>query len=296
MTIHGSKGLEFGYVIVLDKLTRPNSDKSPLLFHYDDTLFVEEILYRMKGRDHFDDHYARLIASRKHSEIKDRKNVLYVALTRAVEGMIVVRKEKDSIFDEIGISPMKIGEIEVVAPLSDLEKKETQQTTVTISHYGTQEITKKEEEEEKDFKALLFGSALHYTLEMMVGFDLSSLAKALVSLQNRYGQQLDRDQISQIRTRIERLIGEGAFQELLHGAKVSKERAFAYSGELRQVDLLLEYEDYCLVIDYKSSQKHHLKHQSQVQGYKKALAKLTGKPTKGVILYLLEERVEFVEV
>ncbi|UFH59463.1 RecB-like helicase [Sulfurovum mangrovi] len=296
MTIHGSKGLEFGYVIVLDKLTRPNSDKSPLLFHYDDTLFVEEILYRMKGRDHFDDHYARLIASRKRSEIKDRKNVLYVALTRAVEGMIVVRKEKDSIFDEIGISPLKTGEIEVVAPVSEREQKKTQQTTVKISHYGTQEIIKEEEEEEKDFNAMLFGSALHYTLEMMVRFDLPSLDRALVSLQNRYGQQLDREQMREIQVRIERLIGEGAFQELLYGAKVSKERAFAYSGELRQVDLLLEYEESCLVIDYKSSKKHHLKHHSQVQGYKKALEKLTGKPTRGVILYLLEERIEFSEV
>ncbi|MGC9351048.1 MAG: RecB-like helicase, partial [Sulfurovum sp.] len=139
MTIHGSKGLEFGYVIVLDKLTRPNSDKSPLIFHYDENLAVEEVRYRIKGRDHFDTHYADLIDERKRSEIKDRKNVLYVALTRAVEGMIVIRKEKDSIFDEIGLSTMKIGEVEAVQPVFDRERKEKQQTSVTISHYGTQE-------------------------------------------------------------------------------------------------------------------------------------------------------------
>ena len=296
MTIHGSKGLEFGYVIVLDKLTRPNSDKSPLLFHYDENLFVEKILYRMQNRDYFDEDYARLIASRKRSETKDRKNVLYVALTRAVEGMIVVRKEKDSIFDEIGLSPMKIGEIKVEQPDRDREKKETGRPTVLLSHYGTQEISKATEDEEKDFQAILFGSALHYTLEIMARFDLPSLTKALISMQNRYGHQLDSDQAAQIKERIERLIAHQGFQALLDGAKLSKERAFAYKGELKQVDLLLEYEDHCLVIDYKSSQKYHLKHHAQVEAYKKALAKLTQKSIKGLILYLLEEKVDLIEV
>ena len=296
MTIHGSKGLEFGYVIVLDKLTRPNSDRSPLIFHYDENLYVEEVRYRISGRDHFDEHYARLIASRKRAETKDRKNVLYVALTRAAEGMIVVRKEKDSIFDEVGISPMKIGEIKVAQPVFDALKEGEKLAPVKLSHYGTQEIAKEQDEEEKDFQAILFGSALHYTLEMMAGFDLLSLSKALRSMQNRYGQQLDAQQIAQIEERIRMLIDHEGFQELLVGATVSRERAFAYEGELKQVDLLLEYEDRCLVIDYKSSKKYHLKHDVQVQGYKKALAKLTAKPAKGLILYLLEETIELIEV
>ena len=219
-----------------------------------------------------------------------------MALTRAVEGMIVIRKEKDSIFDEIGLSTAKIGEIKVAEQEGEKMRGEIRQNAVTLHHYGTQERAKAEEEEEKDFQALLFGSALHYTLEMMVAFDHSALSKALVSMQNRYGQQLDSAQMSEIASRIERLIENEAFLEMLSGATVSKERAFAYRGELRQVDLLLEYGDHSLVIDYKSSKKYHLKHQSQVQGYKHALAKLTNKPTKGMILYLLEESVEFVEI
>ena len=131
---------------------------------------------------------------------------------------------------------------------------------------------------------------------MMAGFDLLSLSKALRSMQNRYGQQLDAQQIAQIEGRIRMLIDHKGFQELLAGATVSRERAFAYEGELKQVDLLLEYEDRCLVIDYKSSKKYHLKHDLQVQGYKKALAKLTANPAKGLILYLLEETIELIEV
>ena len=54
MTIHGSKGLEFEYVILLDKLTRKNSDKSALIYHYNEHLYIDQILYRTKGRENFD--------------------------------------------------------------------------------------------------------------------------------------------------------------------------------------------------------------------------------------------------
>ena len=91
MTIHGSKGLEFEYVILLDKLTRKNSDKTALIYHYNDNLYIDKILYRTKGRENFDVAYKRIMDARKVSEMKDRKNVLYVALTRAVEGLIVLR-------------------------------------------------------------------------------------------------------------------------------------------------------------------------------------------------------------
>ena len=46
MTIHGSKGLEFEYVILLDKLTGQNADKSTLLYAYDETLHIDTMFYR----------------------------------------------------------------------------------------------------------------------------------------------------------------------------------------------------------------------------------------------------------
>ena len=191
---------------------------------------------------------------------------------------------------------MKIGEIKVERPVFNIQKKEKESSFVKLSHYGTQEISKEQDEEEKDFQAILFGSALHYTLEMMAKFDLSSLSKAMISMQNRYGQQLDMQHITQIESRIRMLVTHEGFQALLVGATAGKERAFAYEGELKQVDLLLEYGDSCLVVDYKSSTKYHQKHQVQVQEYKKALGKLTEKPTKGLILYLLEDKIELIEV
>ncbi len=297
MTIHGSKGLEFEYVIVLDKLTRPNSDKAPLILHYNDDLIIDQVLYRTQNREHFDDRYARIIEERKASSLKDRKNVLYVALTRAAEGLIVIKKPEGSIFDEINISPIKIGEIRVKRSALSVQREEGEENIpVTISDYGTQEVCTQEEEEEKDYAAILFGTALHYTLEIMGDFDELSLKRALVSVQNRYGQLLGSDSMAEIEKRVRALIGNETFLALLNGAKIMKEQSLSYEGELKQIDLLLEYGDHMLVIDYKSSKKYALKHQSQVQYYQRAVAHLTGKRTEGIIVYLLEDRTEMLRL
>jgi exodeoxyribonuclease V beta subunit len=268
MTIHGSKGLEFEYVILLDKLTRPNSDKAALIYHYNDNLYIDKILYRTKGRENFDAEYASIMEERKASALKDRKNVLYVALTRAVEGLIVIKKPKDSIFDEIGMGAMSLGSLRV------------QRLALSV----------------QDYEAILFGTALHYTLEMLGNFDEVNLRSAMISLQNRYGQQLSIDSMRQIEHRVKNLIEDEVFQQILNGAKVSKEQSLSFEGELKQIDLLLEYDDHCLVIDYKSSKKYALKHQNQVGYYKKAISSIIGKRTEGMIVYLLDDGIELVDI
>ncbi len=113
----------------------------------------------------------------------------------------------------------------------------------------------------------------------------------MTALQNRYGQQFPFERIEEIEKRINALIVNKEFQNLLEGAKIRKEQSLSFEGELKQIDLLLEYEDYNLVIDYKSSKKYALKHQNQVGYYKKAIANITGKRTEGMIVYLLDNGV-----
>jgi len=295
MTIHGSKGLEFEYVILLDKLTRKNSDKSALLYHYDNKLYIDKILYRTKGRENFDENYARIVEERKVSSSKDSMNVLYVALTRAVEGLIVIRKPKDSIFDVLGMEVMSLGELKPRRGRLPSQQNDKKQN-ITLTNYGTQETPEREDEEEKDYEAILFGTSLHYALEMLGGFDEVSITQAMTALRNKYGQQLTQASIEQIQNRVTQLVTHTAFVNLLEGAKVRKEQSLSYEGELKQIDLLLEYEYHNLVIDYKSSKKYALKHQKQVGYYKKAIAGIMGKKTEGIVLYLLDEGIEIVTV
>jgi exodeoxyribonuclease V beta subunit len=295
MTIHGSKGLEFEYVILLDKLTGQNADKSTLLYAYDESLHIDKVFYRMSGRENFDSAYADLIERRRRSSAKDAMNVLYVALTRAVEGMIILKKPKKSIFDTLGMEIMSLGNLEKREE-ENKEKSYTRIERTILSHYGTQETPETEVDDEKDYEAILFGTALHYTLEMLGAFSLESLDIAMTAMKNRYGQQLSGASLVQIEKRIVKLIENSSFQELLIGAKVTKERSLSFEGELKQIDLLLEYNDHCLVVDYKSSKKYALKHEKQVRYYQKAIEAITGKRTKGLVIYLLEEKIETISL
>jgi exodeoxyribonuclease V beta subunit len=51
-----------------------------------------------------------------------------------------------------------------------------------------------------------------------------------------------------------------------------------------------------MVIDYKSSKKFNIKHQNQVNFYKKAIENITGKRTEGMIVYLLGDEINFQKV
>ena len=296
MTIHGSKGLEFPYVIVMDKLTKPNNDTAPLIFHYNDALYIDKILYRTKGREHFDEIYAQILEARKRSSEKDRLNVLYVALTRAVDGMLVLRKPEGSIFDLLGIVSGSLGTLRVLTEDAQGERGCVAETLPErVSFYGRLEV-KGEEEEEKDYAAIQFGIALHYALEMMGSFDMESLEAAMIAVENRYGQRVGKEGLEEIRRRIAMLLVHEPFMQLVEGAKISKEQALSYNGELKQVDLLLEYEEYAVVVDYKSSRRYSFKHQEQVAWYAKAVGALLQKPTVGVLVYLEKEGISLINL
>jgi exodeoxyribonuclease V beta subunit len=248
----------------------------------------------MSKRENFDNSYKSMIEKQKKLSAKDKMNILYVALTRAVESMIVIRKPKASIFDPLGMTPITVGKLKtvgLVTPNIKIEKK-----IITISNYGVQKLNKIEEKEEKDYDALLFGTALHYTLEMMFSFSIMALAEAISTTRNRYGLELEESQFTDIKNRILELVTNDRFKKLLKGATISKEQSLSFEEEFKQIDLLLEYKDSYMVLDYKSSKKYNLKHKSQVGYYKKAIYNITRKYTRGMVVYLLEDGVELVEV
>jgi exodeoxyribonuclease V beta subunit len=293
MTIHGSKGLEFEHLIVLDRLKGIAPDRSTLLYDYDESLKIREVIYKISGRENFDEEYRTLLERQRVLRHKDQMNLLYVALTRAVESMIVIRKPKASIFDPLGMEPMVLGRLSPKDMPSCKEPPSTPQRAISLTHYGVQEIVTIDEEEERDYEAILFGLALHYTLEMMQDFDEESLQIALTSTQNRYGVELTDLQLADIQRRIFRLLQDEQFMRLFDGAEVIKEQSLSFEEEFKQIDLLLLYEDRVVVLDYKSSQKYHLKHKRQVGYYVKAIETIMNRPTEGVILYLLEDEVVF---
>jgi exodeoxyribonuclease V beta subunit len=208
----------------------------------------------------------------------------------------VIKKPKESIFDEINLTPVSRG---VLQPKERQNKEQEHSIEILpefISHYGVQETPSVKEEEEKEYQALLFGTALHYGLEMLSHFAEESIEDAITAVKNRYGGELLPQNIQQIKARIARLIQHEGFQTLLTGAQIRKEQAISFEGELKQIDLLLAYEDGYVIVDYKSSKKFAHKHQEQVKLYQRAIESITGKQSQGVIVYLEEEQIELVNL
>ena len=296
MTIHGSKGLEFKYVIVLDRLSQKPPNRDLLLFKNKTPITIDKIYYKHSKKEYFLPDYEKALKREKELQLKDRLNLLYVALTRAELGMIIIKKQKSSEFDLLELEPIKLGKIEAV---SSTQSQELKELNPVITYYGVQELKVKEEDSSDeliDFNAVNFGEALHYTLEMIDFNNKNSLSYAFEALMNRYGYILSSEQIVDIKRRIELLLNNSEFLNLIKDAKLYKEQPISYEKNLYQIDLLVKKENINIVFDYKSSKKFTNKHKAQVKNYVEAIKDIDKKATNGYILYLLQDRLEIESI
>ena len=130
---------------------------------------------------------------------------------------------------------------------------------------------------------------------MLDSFDAPSLKRAYIALQNRFAPLLDEPTLQAIYQRGEKLISCKAFLDLIEGAKVYKEQPLIYQKERKQIDLLLEFPDRIIVIDYKSSKKQSAKHQAQVKLYQDALSKIYNLPVEAYMCYLQNDGIELLK-
>ncbi len=294
LTVHKSKGLEYEHVIVLDRLGKGAPDTSPIIYEYEG-IHLQNIYLRMTKRASLDEEYSKAIDKERQLSKEDELNALYVAFTRAQESLFVIHKSKDSKFEDLCLSPCRHGELELVpkpkplkAPMKEIDFKDF--------YYGTQaDLLSQAKEEIEDHKAIEFGLALHYALEMLASFETESIPHALSIAKNRFGAVLSEAEFLSIERRMRHFVVDSGVKGLLSG-KVHKEKAITYNKELRYIDLLIEDKEEWVVIDYKSAMSHTQSHLKQVSFYKKAVREITGKKVSGYIAYLLEDGVRLVEV
>ncbi len=298
MTVHGSKGLEFDYVILLDRLGFRANSSNLLLYRYENPLAIEKVFYKKKSRENFDKTYHQTLEQEKKAKEKDLINLLYVAFTRAVKGLIILEKKskQKSEFEILSLQECKYGTIEKSQKTQANTKKPLE---VTISKYGMQELIKEQEEEKKekahDIKAVNFGIALHYALEM-VDFYNPNFKLLEDILKERYLYLLEEDEINDIIARIRMLLTNKSFLGLIKDKKLFKEQSIAYNGHFFQIDLLADDENKAVIFDYKSSYDKEYQYKKQVQKYMKMVQTIKNKAVCGFLLYLLKDRVEIVEV
>lgn len=293
ITVHKSKGLEFEHVILIDRLKKKRNNSTPLIFSKNDHLFINKIWLAQSGRNVFDGEYRDAIEDEQKATHKDTLNMLYVAFTRAKQSLIVIKKDEKSEFEPFNLEPKSRGMIE---PKSQKTSPNLQKEKIALEYWGAQkEIREQEEREIVDPANVLFGTALHYTLEMMHTFSKDALDIALHSTQYRYLSLLKKAGITAIKKRVQLLLANSDFNALLQNAQaIYKEQSISYEGSFKQIDLLIEYSESYVIVDYKSSKKEHEKHKGQVGEYIAVIEKITNKRAKGAIAYLLDEKSEII--
>lgn len=291
LTIFKSKGLEFHTVILLDRIKRKNVDKSSLLFDYEN-LELKNIFYKIKGYENFNEDYKKAIDKEKKLSLEDEINILYVAMTRAKNNMIIFKKEKSSVFDILNMNVCKIGKMINSSNLvKDIEEKSI--ISYTPLNLGTQEkqITKEKELKENHLHSRYFGLATHYCLEMLNNFSFNDLKYTLNLAKTRFSNYLSDKDFIDIENRLAHLINNDFFKFLTTNSVLTSEQSLIYKEELKIIDLLIFKNDTHYILDYKTTKEElDEEHKNQVLYYKEAIKEIF--KTSNVKSYLVYLRID----
>ncbi len=298
MTIFKSKGLEFDTVVLLDRLKGANTDKSSLLFEYDN-MDLKHIYYKQRDREKLDFAYENAIKKENALKYQDQLNIFYVALTRAKNNMIVLKKNDKSVFKilEDRLVSQEIGSIFI-----DKTIKSSSKTEINIEYnpinLGLQDKTIiKEDLEDSDLIAQYFGIATHYCLEMMSSFDKNSLDNAIQMTKNKYSTLLEENHFEDLYNRVKNLIYNEQFILMTKDANIYKEQSLIYQEELKIIDLLIERGNNITIIDYKTTKDQQQSHISQVNYYKKAIQNIYKESKiKSYIIYLHKSDTKIIKI
>lgn len=267
MTIHKSKGMQFPYVIVCERLGKPKTNNSnQFLEEYSGTELIR-LYYRMKNREVVDKDYARALDKEEAAKNHEETNVYYVAFTRAELGLIVVAKDKKGMREKLDLVPLEEG---TIAPVISSQKEPSSASVVIKPHaYGeqVQEIEEEPSDYEKnnDQEAINFGIALHKGLEYQYAYRIpkKSVLEYLNYHHGFYG--LDYQALEES---LELFENDAKIQALFKNLALRGEVAFLFEGVVSRIDVLLWDKGQNLyVLDYKSSQNYQQSHKAQVSHY-----------------------------
>ncbi len=282
MTIHKSKGMQFPYVIVCERLGKPKNESDKFLEEYNGTELVC-LYYRMKNREVVDKDYARALEKEKAAKDHEEINAYYVAFTRAELGLVVVAKDKDQkkdkkkdkeesknkgMHEKLDLKPLEEGEI---APVIASKKEPSNASVLIKPHAYGEQVQEIEEEPDSDYEknndqeAINFGIALHKGLEYQYAYRIPKKS-VLEYLNYHYGfYGLDYQALEES---LELFENDAEIQALFKNLALKGEVAFLFQGVVSRIDVLLWDKGQNLyVLDYKSSQNYQQSHKAQVSHY-----------------------------
>ncbi|EMH40665.1 UvrD/REP helicase [Helicobacter pylori GAM96Ai] len=277
MTIHGSKGMQFPYVIVCERLGKPKSNHSNQFLEEYNGAELARLYYRMKNREVVDKDYARALNKEEAAKDHEEINVYYVAFTRAELGLIVVAKDKKeskkenkhkTMREKLDLASLEEGEI---MPVISPQKEPLIASVVIKPHAYGEQVQEIEEEPDSDYEknndqeAINFGIALHKGLEYQYAYNIPKQS-VLEYLNYHYGfYGLDHQALEES---LELFENDAEIQALFKNHALKGEAAFLFQGVVSRIDILLwDRGQNLYVLDYKSSQNYQQSHKAQVSHY-----------------------------
>ena len=309
MTVHKSKGLQFDHVIVLDYIGKENSQKDKFLMEYNlgtnswDIRLANKVFEYLGDKD-----YIQLQDRQKELDRKEVINKTYVALTRAKHSLIILAKDNpngnnisyftmyESNGQKVEYLNLKEYKSGIIKPNSDKKQESKPQITdlKPFEKVAPQEIlTSDKPKESLNLDSIYFGKALHYYLESIDFADFNSLKIAQNCLYNKFGAFIDQDGLKDIKARVDRLLNNPQFLEIIKDKRLYQEQDIGFNGALKRIDLLCVNSDEIEIIDYKTSLKNSDEHKEQVREYLDILSQIyPQKRLKASIVYILHDEIQ----
>ncbi|NPA55759.1 MAG: RecB-like helicase [Epsilonproteobacteria bacterium] len=268
LTVHKSKGLEFENVIVLDNFSR-NAKSDDLIFHYE-SIELKDIKINFQKRELVDKDFAAIKHQEQQLKQEDAKNSEYVAFTRAINSLFIIKRSKSRFEIQEGVyGVFQNTSCALEAPKSDI-------FNLPLQNYGKQDYQPLQKQyTPDDYEAIYLGLATHYAFE----------CEDYDAVLNKYGDVTDVSKAFEM------------YQNAKHflQADLLKEIPFIYEDNIGRIDALKQYDDYIEIIDYKTvTPTNKAQYLPQLKRYKEAIEAICHKPVKAYIFYLDTQTKELV--
>ena len=298
MTIHKSKGLEFGDVIVCE-MGGAAADRD--IFYSEN--FGGDKIYYFGGNKAFrerrafaDDDFACVWESKKAQDRTDALNLLYVAFTRAKESLFVIKPDKIRGGDALNLGLLDLADMEMGADIADEVGESMEADSAEIPAqvaFGEQGAFLNEDAKQYTTKSKLKGIALHLALELHLAYKTQKCDIEAI-LRNRFGLVLDSADLCEAMQNMENILQNAKICALLEGAEAVKcEVAYLDSNlKRKRIDCLVEKNGGAVILDYKSSDLDLEAKKAQVAEY----AEYAGKYYESVECYLCFANGEIMSI
>lgn len=258
MTIHKSKGLEFGDVIVCEL---GGGDNSVDMF-YSENFGGDKIYYFgnanfRKRRAFCDSNFARIWETKKAQDNTDALNLLYVAFTRAKESLFVIKPDKIRGGDALKLELLDLEDIEIGADIlgeSTLSVEDFSAEIPKQVDFGKQGEFLNEDSRDFSSKSKLKGIAMHKALELRLAYNTKN-ADIEAILRNQFGLMLDSQEIAESLKNMENILQNDKICDILQGADCVRCEVSYLDNSLKRkrIDCLVEKNGGAVILDYKSS-------------------------------------------